>query len=102
MAPIRALKLKILPIADGFEGVSKGWQRKGRQEISGGGRGGEFGGGGGEVRQGVEHLGHEEGQSRHSLWLHPHGYHHRHELGAQAISLSAPQPRMRTLAIWVF
>lgn len=48
-------------ITDGFEGVSEGREREGREEVGGGRRGGWRGRGGGEVREGVEHMDHEEG-----------------------------------------
>nr|ABF70057.1 hypothetical protein MA4_54N07.44 [Musa acuminata] len=65
-------------------------EREGREGVQG------FGGGvvGGQVREGVEHLGDEEGQGDHPLRLHPPHHRHRYELRAQTPALSAPQPRL--------
>ncbi|CAL9135055.1 unnamed protein product, partial [Musa textilis] len=72
----------------GFQGFSQG-KRKGREGLQGVG-----GAVGGQVRQGVEHLGDEEGQGDHPLRIHPPYHYHRHELRAQTPTLPAPQPRL--------
>lgn len=72
----------------------------GVQSIKGQGKGGEVGSGrisdcvggehGGEVREGVEHLGYEEGESGGANRIHPFDYCRRHELRSEAVSLPAP------------